>query len=107
MDTLKKLQGKGIQISESDIKILIDKYGIKELSVFGSSIRSDFNDKSDIDFLVEFHNSENISLFDLIDIQEYLENVTKRSVDIVEPASISNPYRRNAILDSKEILYVA
>jgi len=107
MDTLKKLQGKGIQLSEEDIKVLIDKYGIKELSVFGSSIRSDFTDKSDIDFLIEFKNSENISLFDLIDIQEYLENITKRSVDIVEPASLDNPYRRNAILDSKEILYVA
>lgn len=107
MDTLKKLQENGITLSEENIKVLIQKYNIKELAVFGSSIRNDFNSQSDIDFLIEFNNSESISLFDLIDIQVYLENITGRSVDLVEPESLDNPYRREAILRSKEILYVA
>lgn len=107
MDTLKKLQENGITLSEENIKVLIQKYNIKELAVFGSSIRNDFNSQSDIDFLIEFNNSESISFFDLIDIQVYLENITGRSVDLVEPESLDNPYRREAILSSKEIVYVA
>jgi hypothetical protein len=107
MDTLRKLHENGIQLSEENIKVLIEKYNIRELAVFGSSLRNDFNPQSDIDFLIEFNNSENISLFDLLDIQEYLESITGRNVDLVEPESLNNPYRREAILNSKEILYVA
>ena len=107
MDTLNKLKRNGIKLSNENIRVLIEKYNVKELAVFGSSLRNDFNDQSDIDFLIEFNNSESISLFDLIDIQEYLEKITGRSVDLVEPESLNNPYRREAILKSKEILYVA
>jgi predicted nucleotidyltransferase len=46
-------------------------------------------------------------LFDLLDIQEYFEGITNRPVDIVEVAGLTNPYRRDAILKTKEILYVA
>ncbi|GAB1432148.1 nucleotidyltransferase domain-containing protein [Spirochaetota bacterium] len=107
MKILSELQKKGILISENDILLLVEKYNIKELSIFGSSLRNDFNDKSDIDFLIEFNDSQNISLFDLIDIQEYLENITKRSVDLVEPDSLKNPYRRASILANKEIIYAS
>ena len=107
MSILEKLEKNGINISLSEIKIIVERYNIKELSIFGSSIRDDFNSDSDIDLLIEFHNSQNISLFDIIDIQEYFENITKRSVDIVEPAGLTNPYRKESILNSKEVLYVA
>ena len=79
---------------------------VKEISVFGSSIRNDFTSKSDVDFLIEFRNSEKISLFDILDIQDYLQSLTKRNVDIVEPAGLVNPYRKKAIMNSKEPLYV-
>ena len=107
MNILEKLEKNGINISFSDIKIIVERYDIKELSIFGSSLRGDFNHDSDIDLLIEFKNSQNISLFDIIDIQEYFEKITKRSVDIVEPAGLKNPYRKESILNSKEVLYVA
>ena len=67
-----------------DVAYLVDRYNIKELSIFGSSIRNDFDIHSDIDFLIEFNN---LKIFlDLLDIQEYIERITKRSVDFVEPA---------------------
>jgi hypothetical protein len=107
MNTFEKLRKNGIIITQEDIKAIAEKYKIKELSVFGSSVRADFTKDSDIDLLIEFENPEQISLFDLLDIQEYFEKLTKRAVDIVEPAGIQNPYRRNAILSSKEIIYAA
>ena len=107
MNVLEKLMTNGITITEKDIEFIVNKYNVKELSIFGSSIRDDFKTTSDIDLLIEFNDSQNISLYDLLDIQEYFEKITKRSIDIVEPAGLSNPYRKEAILKSKEILYVA
>lgn len=107
MNAFEKLSKNGIKISQEEIKTVVEKYNVKELSVFGSSIRNDFNSNSDIDLLIEFKDSKNISLFDLLDIQEYFEKITKKSVDVVEPDGLRNPYRKEAILKSKEILYVA
>jgi nucleotidyltransferase family protein len=107
MNVFEKLRKNGITISQEDIKIIAEKYNIKEIAVFGSSIRDDFHSDSDIDLLIEFYNSENISLYDIIDIQVYFEKLMHRSVDIVEPAGLRNPYRREAILKTKEILYAA
>jgi uncharacterized protein len=107
MDVLEKLNRNGITISFADIEKIARKYDINELSVFGSALRNDFDQESDIDFLIEFKKSENISLIDIIEIKEYLESITKRRVDIVEPAGLKNPYRKEAILRTREILYVA
>lgn len=107
MNAFEKLSVNGIKISQADILNVVEKYNIKEISVFGSSIRNDFKPDSDIDLLIEFIDSSQISLFDLLDIQEYFEKITKRPIDVVEPAGLINPYRRESILKSKEILYVA
>jgi predicted nucleotidyltransferase len=107
MDTLEKLNRNGIPLSRADILTAVGRYGISVLSVFGSSIRDDFLPESDIDLLVEFRDSESISLFDIIDLQTYFEEITKRPVDIVEPSGLRNPFRRKAIIESREILYAA
>mgnify|MGYP001233788185 CR=1 FL=1 len=107
MTVFEKLSNNGIYLNQKDLEYIVSKYNIKEISVFGSSIRNDFTIESDVDFLIEFTNSEKISLFDILDIQEYLQTITKRNVDIVEPAGLVNPYRREAIMNSREPLYVA
>ncbi|MCM8756464.1 MAG: hypothetical protein NC817_00295, partial [Candidatus Omnitrophica bacterium] len=63
-------------MSKPKILIVDDDYYILEL--LEDALRDDFNEKSDIDFLIEFNNSEDISLYDIIDIQEYFKNLTKR-----------------------------
>ena len=107
MTVFEKLSNNGIDLTHKDLEYIISKYNVKEISVFGSSIRNDFTSESDIDFLIEFRNSEKISLFDILDIQDYLQNITKRNVDIVESAGLVNPYRREAIMNSREPLYVS
>ena len=93
MTVFEKLSNNGIDLTPKDLEYIISKYNVKEISVFGSSIRNDFTSESDVDFLIDFRNSEEISLFDILDIQDYLQNITKRNVDIVEPAGLVNPYR--------------
>jgi predicted nucleotidyltransferase len=41
-------------------------------------VRTDFNEGSDIDLLIEFNDSEKISFMNLIDIQDYFEQITVR-----------------------------
>ena len=106
MTVFEKLSNNGIDLTHKDLEYIISKYNVKEISVFGSSIRNDFTSESDVDFLIDFRNSEEISLFDILDIQDYLQNITKRNVDIVETAGLVNPYRKEAIMNSKEPLYV-
>lgn len=107
MTALEKMQKNGISIDEKTISDIAAKYGLQELSVFGSSIRDDFNENSDIDLIVVFRDSKAISLFDLMDIQEFFEAKFSRKVDLVEPDGLRNPIRKKSILESKEILYVA
>ncbi|RKY91529.1 MAG: DNA polymerase subunit beta, partial [Ignavibacteriae bacterium] len=42
-----------INIPDNKLRSICRKYSIKELSLFGSALRSDFNPDSDIDFLIE------------------------------------------------------
>jgi predicted nucleotidyltransferase len=75
--------------------------------VFGSSIRDDFNQNSDVDILVSFVHNSNISLFEIIELERDLSQLLNREVDIVEKESIKNPIRKERILSTKEIIYAA
>ena len=107
METLKKLQKNGIFLEYNDVIKICKKYFISELSIFGSSIRDDFTDKSDVDILVSFIINSKITLFDIIELENEFKNILGREVDVVEKESLKNPIRKNKILESREIIYAA
>ncbi len=61
-------------------------HGAHNVRVFGSVIRGEASPDSDIDFIIEFEPGR--SLFDIVALQEDLENLLGRKVDIVEPEGI-------------------
>ncbi len=86
------------------------KWNIRELSLFGSVLREDFSDDSDIDVLVVFDPSARYGFFDLVHMQSELKELFGRNVDLVSRRGIEtsrNPFRRKAILESAEIVYAA
>jgi predicted nucleotidyltransferase len=107
METIEKMRKNGIFIDYEDIIPLCEKYGIKELSIFGSSLRDDFTQSSDVDILVSFGNSPEITLFDIMDLEKEFSQLLRRNVDIVEKESLKNPIRKNRILSTREIIYAA
>jgi len=107
METIEKLQKNGILLNYNDIVALCEKYGINELSIFGSSIRDDFNQNSDVDILVSFGKKAEITLFDIMDLENEFSKLLKREVDIVEKESLKNPIRKKRILSTREIIYAA
>ena len=94
-------------LSDDRIADFCRRWKITEMSVFGSVVREDFRPDSDIDVLVSFEAGAGWSLFDVVTIQEELAILLGRPVDLIEEAALRNPYRRAAILESKQIVYAA
>ena len=65
-------------------KELREKYAVREIGFFGSYVRGEQKKKSDVDVLVEFEESANISLLDFIGFENYLSEILGVKVDLVE-----------------------
>jgi len=101
-----------IQIALPEVKIgeVCRKWKIAEFALFGSVLRGDFRSSSDIDVLVSFEPRAQWSLMDVVEMQNELETILGRKVDLVERSAIErseNYIRRRYILDSAEPVYVA
>jgi len=98
------------KIPQKEIESFCQKYNIKELAVFGSFLRDDFNDNSDIDLLYTFKENSGYSLFDIVRIKEEIEIVFNRPVDFVSRKAIEkskNIYRKRAILENSKVIYAS
>jgi predicted nucleotidyltransferase len=83
------------------------KWRVNEFSLFGSVLRDDFRSDSDVDVLVELEPSAPWSLFEWVDMIQELKQIFHRNVDLVEKTAIQNPFRRQAILGSRRVVYAA
>lgn len=68
--------------------LLENKYGVSSIGVFGSYVKGEENKESDLDILVDFKESNNLSLLDFINMENYLSNLLKIKVDLVEKSSL-------------------
>jgi predicted nucleotidyltransferase len=101
-----------IQIALPEVRIgeLCRKWKITEFALFGSVLRQDFRPDSDVDVMVSFDPHAQWSLMDVVEMQNELETILGREVDLVERSAIErseNYIRRRHILDSAEPVYVA
>ena len=95
-----------IRISEGQLTDFCRKWKVRELSLFGSVLRDDFTDNSDVDVLVEMLPESELG-WDWLDMQNELASMLGRSVDLVFKDGLRNPYRRGEILRTRRILYAA
>ncbi len=96
-----------LNVLQDEIDALCRRWRVAELAVFGSVLREDFRPDSDVDVLVSFEPDARWSLFDFVTMQDELEALFGRPVDLVEKEGLRNPFRRHAILSSQEVLYAA
>ncbi len=61
--------------------LLKDKFKVRGIGIFGSYIRGEEKEKSDLDILVEFE--EPISLLKFVELENYLTDVLSIKVDLV------------------------
>ena len=70
------------QILREQKPYLYEKYGVIEIGVFGSYVRGEQRPDSDIDILVELTDSSHMDLFDLVNLKNYLSDLTGLEVDM-------------------------
>jgi uncharacterized protein len=95
-----------LHLPREEIKAFCRRHPITSLRLFGSALRDDFHDKSDLDFLVEFSPGVPVTYFLLAGMEIELEKLTGRRVDLRMPGEL-NPRFRNQVLQSAEELYAA
>lgn len=88
------------QLEEIKVKALpiLKQAEVKKAALFGSYVRGDNTNESDIDILVEL--PEDATLFELGGLKINLEEELKKKVDVVTYKSIS-PIIRDSILSNK------
>lgn len=86
---------KEVQTIKEKITPILKEAGVLKSFIFGSVVRGEADEKSDVDILVELPKGK--SLFDLADLQERLQLVLGRKVDIETYRSIK-PFLRDRVL---------
>ena len=60
-----------------------ERYRVRSLSLFGSRVRGDANERSDLDLLVEF-SERGYSLWDFIGLEQEIEDRLGMRIDLVD-----------------------
>ncbi len=84
------------------IRTPLEKFDVKRASLFGSIVRCEATEKSDIDLLIEFKGTK--SLLDLSRLKIALEEILKCKVDLLTFNSI-HPLLKNNILKEQVSIY--
>lgn len=76
---------------------------IMKLSLFGSVLREDFNEESDIDVLVEFEPDYMVGFLRLAELELALSEKFGRKVDLRTPEELSRYFRSDAVGSAMEL----
>jgi predicted nucleotidyltransferase len=98
---------RNLDIPLGRIEAFCRKWRVREFSLFGSVLRDDFRPDSDVDVLVSFEPEAPWDLFHLVEMRDELIALFGRDVDLVEKEGLRNPFRRRAILNTREVIYAA
>jgi predicted nucleotidyltransferase len=92
------------------IRLLCHEYQVTRLEIFGSTTRADFDPRrSDIDLLVEFAPGTDLGpwMARFFELQNRLEALLGRKVDLVMTTGVRNPYLLRSINQDRRLLYAA
>jgi len=82
---------------------LREKYKVKEIGIFGSYVKAEQEERSDLDILVEFEENAKLSLLDVAGLEIELSDLLGIKVDLVEKRNLK-PQIGQRILS--EVIYV-
>ena len=101
------VQHVGIDLPAERIAEFCHKWNVMELALFGSVLRGDFGPESDLDVLVELPAEHGLDLFDWLDMIDELKALFGREIDLVSKGALRNPFRRQEILSTREVIHAA
>ena len=74
-----------------------EKYGVKEIGIFGSYVSGEYKEKSDLDILVEFEEDAKIGLLKFVNLENYLSDLIGVKVDLVEKSALKPRIGKNIL----------
>ena len=83
------------------IRLITKEYCVKKGALFGSLVRGEMREDSDIDILVEIESD--ISLLDFVGLKIEIEEALERKVDLVEYCTIK-PFLKDKILKEQVVI---
>jgi len=92
-----------MELEEIRNKIIpvLQRHDVKRAAIFGSFVREDQKEDSDIDILVEFKGEK--SLLDLAGLKIELEEILRRKVDVLTYNSL-HPLLKDKILQEQKVI---
>jgi len=94
-----------IVVPQDKISDFCQRWKILEFAIFGSALRDDFGPDSDVDILVTFGEDAHWSLYDWVDMIDELKAIFGREVHLLSKNGLRNPFRRQKILATRQIMY--
>ena len=94
------------QIDSSSLVELCRRYGVKQLSLFGSAVRGEMRPESDVDIMVEFEPGVRTGLIKFESLAGELESLAGRRVDLVTKGGLK-PWVRSQVLKDARVVYAA
>jgi predicted nucleotidyltransferase len=90
----------------SEIRNSCSRYQVNTLYAFGSVITDEFNDKSDVDLVVDFNETDPLVYGELyFGLKFELEQLLHRDIDLLEAKAIRNQRFRQAITPKMQLVY--
>jgi predicted nucleotidyltransferase len=105
-----ELNARNLGLSRQEISDFCQRWRITEFALFGSVLRDDFDAESDLDILVAFAPDADWSLLDHVKMEQELEALLGRKVDLLSRRSVERSHnwlRRREILDTAEVVYAS
>ena len=85
---------------------LCEAHKVRHLYAFGSVLTSNFSEDSDLDLIVDFNDIDVKDYADnYFDFKFSLQNILNRQIDLLELQAIKNPYFKQVVDQSKELVY--
>ena len=97
MKTLEEIK----QLLKQSKSVLQENYRVTELGVFGSYVRGEQTEKSDVDVLIDYEKAP--TLFKLVELRSYLNELMGMKVDVVTKKGLK-PRIRERVLS--EVVYL-
>jgi predicted nucleotidyltransferase len=94
------------QVEEAKLADLCRRYGVQELSLFGSAARNEMRPDSDLDLIVEFLPEAHVDLVDYAGLMLDLSRLLGRKVDLVSKNGLKSLIK-TAVLEEARLLYAA
>jgi uncharacterized protein len=98
--------GKAVKLPRGQITKFCKTHHIRKLSLFGSVLRDDFSENSDVDILVEFEPGQRVGFLKLAGMELELTEIIGRRIDLRTPAELSRYFRQD-VLAAAEVQYAA